>query len=152
MVYARSVDPFFQETEMYASTGQSQHGWLRTHWKTVACIVLGVILFDFAAGLLFDNSGATKLAVMKAESSPMLAELLGTPLRIGWNASGHIATSPSVGHADMKIPISGPKGKGILYVVAYKQAGIWHLEMLQFESKGSNQTLDLLQANVAPSH
>jgi hypothetical protein len=93
------------------------------------------------------TSEATRLAVTTAEANPALAEQLGRPLKTGWLISGNIEVQPGSGHAELAIPIYGPKGSGRLYAEARKQAGLWHLSMLQFGTNGSIERLDLLPAS-----
>jgi cytochrome oxidase complex assembly protein 1 len=126
-----------------------RRGWLRTHWKLVLAVWLGLSLSGaVAAFYLLSNSDATKLAVATAESNPALAERLGRPLKTGWFVSGSIEVTHGSGHAELAIPVSGPKGRGTLYAEARKHAGLWHLELLQFGSNNSTERLDLLAANV----
>jgi hypothetical protein len=84
------------------------------------------------------------MAFEKAKSNRTLAEQLGQPLRKGWFVSGSIETMRASGHAELAIPLSGPKGSGTLYVQALKRAGLWQIELLQFGQKGSTQRFDLL--------
>lgn len=55
------------------------------------------------------------------------------------------------GHADLSIPIYGPNGKGIIYVVADKNAGVWRFETLQVEIDGQPKRIDLLLEEDQPS-
>ena len=47
------------------------------------------------------------------------------------------------GNADLTIPISGPKGKGTLYVVATKSAGEWTYSKLVVKIDSTGETIDL---------
>ena len=115
-----------------------RRGWLRAHWKAVLVVWLGLALSGaIAAFVLMSNSDAAKLAIATAKSNPALAERLGQPLKTGWFVSGSIEVTPASGHAELAIPVSGPKGSGTIYAEARKQAGLWHLEMLQFGNEGA---------------
>ena len=59
--------------------------------------------------------------------------------------SGNINVNGSSGHADLSIPIFGPKGKGKIYAVARKSAGVWQFQTLQVEVEGQPERIDLLQ-------
>jgi hypothetical protein len=93
------------------------------------------------------NSAVVNLAIQTAKSNRKMVERLGQPLKKGWFVSGDIEVTPVSGHAELAIPVSGPNGNGTLYVEAHKRAGLWHLELLQFGSKDSDQRLDLLTSS-----
>lgn len=119
--------------------------WLGAHWKVVLVALLGLALsIAVAVVVSMNNSEAAKLAISTAESNPMLAEQLGQPLKKGWFISGTIQVTPASGHAELAIPVSGPKGSGTLYAEARERAGLWYLEKLRFVSPGSSGALDLL--------
>jgi len=122
-------------------------------WKLVVAAVVGTVLLAIVAllGLVFSlmgNSDAAKLAIATAEANPALIERIGQPMKAGWMVTGNIETNPASGHAELAIPLSGPKGAGKLYVEARKQAGQWKLDLLQFAPDGSAERLDLLPADA----
>jgi|GEM_PF-5623145 len=105
-----------------------RRGWLRAHSKVVLVVWLGLAMSGaIAAFVLMSNSDAAKLAIATAKSNPTLAERLGQPLKTGWFVSGSIEVTPASGHAELAIPVSEER----------KQAGLWHLEMLQFGNEGA---------------
>ena len=135
---------------MEAGTEKPHRSWLRRHWKLVLAVSIAVGLSGASAVILkIGNSEAAKLAIAEASASPALAERLGRPLKTGWFVSGTIEISPESGHAELAIPISGPKGSGTIYTEARKRAGLWHLEMLQFGNDGSTERIDLMPADTA---
>jgi hypothetical protein len=91
------------------------------------------------------HSGFYPQALERAQANPQVANKIGQPLKAGWFASGNINISGSSGDADIAIPISGPNGKGTIYVVAKKSAGLWTFRTLQVEVPGESQRIDLLQ-------
>jgi hypothetical protein len=125
-----------------------RHGWARRHWKSILGVWLGLALSGAAlAFIMLRDSEATRLSVTTAEENPTLSEHLGRPFKTGWFISGSIEVQPGSGHAELAIPISGPKGSGTIYAEARKQAGLWHLLTLQFGMDGSSERLDLLPAS-----
>jgi hypothetical protein len=54
------------------------------------------------------------------------------------------------GESNLAIPISGPKGKGTIYVSANKSLGQWNYSGLVVEVGQTHQRIDLLQRS-APS-
>lgn len=127
--------------------------WLAAHWKStlaVGCLGLIALIVTFIAGIFFlvessiKNTPAYTEALARAQANPVVAEKIGQPLHAGWFISGSINISGSSGNADFSVPISGPKGKGTLYVVAKKSAGRWQFETLQAEIEGNSERIDLL--------
>ena len=51
--------------------------------------------------------------------------------------------------ANLSIPISGPKGKGTIYVAANKSLGRWNYSGLIVEIAKTHQRIDLLQSGVS---
>jgi hypothetical protein len=131
---------------MKVEVERSRRGWLRAHWKLVLTIWLGLALSGAAGAFIWlRSSDATKLAIRTAESNPALVEYLGSPLKTGLFVSGNIEVTPVAGHAELAIPISGPKGSGTIYAEARKLDGLWHLENLEFRSKDSTARLNILR-------
>lgn len=127
--------------------------WLAAHWKSalaVGCLGLIALIVTFIGGILFlvessiKNTPAYTEALARAQANPVVAEKIGQPLHAGWFVSGSINISGSSGNADFSVPISGPKGKGTLYVVAKKSAGRWQFETLQAEIEGNSERINLL--------
>ena len=109
----------------------------------VGIVVLG---FAFVIGLeaMIRTSEPSKIAIERAISSREIKIRLGDPVKAGLFVSGSIETSGPSGHADLSIPLSGPKGKGTLYVVAQEKAGIWNFETLEAAVPGDATRIDLL--------
>lgn len=135
-------------------------GWFARNWKWALLITgLGLVLLlaAFAAGILllvetsFQHSGFYNDALDRARANPEVVQKIGQPLRAGWLASGGVnTTGSSSGDANVAIPISGPKGKGTIYLVAKKSAGMWKFETLQVEVAGQGERIDLLKSDEAP--
>ena len=135
---------------------QSQ-GWFARHWKAVVGVgCLGVVILGgaFVAGIFFlvmggiRSSDAYQQALAKANASPDVVVRLGQPIKPGWMVSGSINVSGPTGDADLAIPVSGPKGKGTIYVVGKKSAGEWTYSRLEVEIEGQPGRIDLLSPNV----
>ena len=127
----------------------TRKGWFERHWKLVVSLavlltLLAVSGFVFSLFYLIRSSASATLAIATAESNPLLTRRLGQPLKVGWMVTVTIEVTPASGHAELAIPISGPKGRGTVYAEARKSAGLWHLELLQFGADGSDDRLDLL--------
>jgi len=129
--------------------------WLQRHWLLSilgGCFVLTLLFAGFIAALLtvvegsMKNSDAYNQALAQARSNPLVIEKFGQPLQPGWFISGNIQISGPSGNADISIPISGPKAKGTIYVVAKKSAGRWHFDALEVEAEGEQERINLLPA------
>lgn len=131
-----------------------RQSWFSRNWKwAVPFGVLAMLLLAvaFVGGILFlvessfQHSEFYTQALQRARANPLVTAKIGKPLQAGWPASGKLNTSGSSGDADISIPLSGPIGKGTLYVVAKKSAGVWTLMTLQVEVAGEAERIDLLQ-------
>jgi hypothetical protein len=105
----------------------------------------------FAAFMVLVIFGAMKqtdvyqTALARAKADQRVTSALGTPIDEGWFLSGNTKVSGSSGEADLTIPISGPNGKGTIYVVATKFAGEWTYSKLAVKIDSSGETIDLNQ-------
>jgi hypothetical protein len=129
-------------------------GWFARNWKwfvptlLIVFIVLPLALIGsvFAA---MKNSDVVKESLLRAQANPRVVQKLGTPIQEGWLVSGSINVSTTSGDADLAVPISGPKGKGNIYVTAHKGAGAWDYQVMVAAIEGSDQRINLL-SDVEP--
>jgi hypothetical protein len=128
--------------------------WFQRNWKWFVpsgCLTIILLFLAFFAGVLsiaelsLKGNDAYAQAMARAQASPQVATRIGLPLKVGWFVSGSINTSGDSGDADLSIPISGPKGKGKILVVAKKVAGSWQFETLRVEVDSQRDQIDLLQ-------
>jgi hypothetical protein len=128
--------------------------WLSRNWKWVVPVGLLSILLLMAAFVgsifliletSFQHSDCYQQALARARSSPQVLETIGQPLVSGWLTSGSVNISGPSGSADISIPISGPKGRGTIYVVAKKTAGEWSFQRLEVAAEGNANRIDLLK-------
>ena len=131
-----------------------KRGWWGRNWKwvvPVGCLGVVVLSLAFVAGLLFlifgimKSSDAYKGAVTQAQVHAVVQDRLGEPIEAGLIVTGNVNVSGSSGQASLTIPISGPKGKGTLYVEATKSAGQWTFSELVVEVRESGEQVDLLE-------
>lgn len=95
-------------------------------------IVLFAIPLYFAVNAELRESGAYKLTMYTAQTSPCITSTFGSPLEAGRIFEGSIEESSNEGSANIEIPIKGPRGKGNLDVLAKKANGNWSIESLVF--------------------
>jgi TPR repeat protein len=125
-----------------------QPGWFKRNRKWMFLLLfvatpIMVLLIVFAA---LGTSEASRLALERARLNPDVVQRLGVPLKRGWLTLGKIKESGSGGRADLEIPVSAPKGKGRLYVLATKSAGVWYFETLKLKIDGQDTPIELLPA------
>ena len=132
-------------------------GWWSRNWKwfvPLGCLTMIGLVVVFVAGIVAIVFGALKstdvykTGVARAKSHPAVIEALGTPIDEGLFLSGKTNVTGSSGEADLSVPLSGPKGKGTLYIVATKSAGQWNYSQLVLERKADGKRIDLLSEGL----
>jgi hypothetical protein len=124
---------------------------LSKHWKRNIAIAGGfaallmVVLF-----VILGDSDVSRMAIAAAESNPIVKQKLGEPIKRGFFTSGNIEISGSSGHADLSIPVSGPRGKATIYAVAKKSAGLWKFESLDIAFDQTSARMTLLKEGANP--
>ncbi len=68
---------------------------------------------------------------------------LGTPIRVGGFVRGVVRQSAQSAYALLSIPVRGPRGKGMLYVVGNRLRNRWDLERVALWTKPESHRLDL---------
>jgi hypothetical protein len=118
-------------------------------WIAIGCAVLVAAVIAFIVFILVFVFGAMRSSapyresVALAKSDPRVVALLGSPVRAGYIFGGSINTQGSSGHANLMIPLRGPKGGGILEVQAEKKDGKWTYQVMKVTVKGTE--IDLLR-------
>src|SRR5947207_844100 len=84
-------------------------------------------------------------ALARAKADPAVIEALGSPIKDGFIVSGNTNVNGASGESNLAIPISGPKGKGTIYVSANKSLGHWNYSGLVVEIGQTHERIDLLQ-------
>jgi hypothetical protein len=137
-----------------------QKNWFGRNWKwfvpvaSLAVIVLFAAFIAAVFGLVeasFQSSSVYTQALARARANPQVSGQIGLPLKAGWFTTGNLNIDNDDGNADLVIPISGPKGKGKIYVVAKKTADVWRYETLEVEVNGQPDRILLLQASDEPT-
>jgi len=139
-----------------SNSSPAGRGWWSRNWKwfvPTGCLALVVLIIAFVvliALLVFGTMKSSEVyqaSLARAKADPAVAEALGSPLKDGMFLSGKTSVDGASGEADLAIPISGPKGKGTLYVVASKSAGLWKYTTLVVEVQKTSERLDLIGSN-----
>jgi len=106
-----------------------------------------LVIAGFVFGML-RNSDPAKMAIQRAEANPVVASRLGTPLKMGLLVSGNVNVNGASGHADMSIPVTGPRGRGTIYLIADKTLGRWEFSALEIALNDEAQRVNLLQPEL----
>jgi Cytochrome oxidase complex assembly protein 1 len=127
--------------------------WWGRNWKWLVptgCLGLALLVAGFVALLVMVIFGAMKSsdvykdALAKARANPAVIDALGSPIKEGMFLSGNTNVNGASGEANLAIPISGPKGKGTIYVAASKSAGQWTYATLVAEIEKTHERIDLI--------
>src|SRR5437016_8539123 len=109
--------------------------WWKRNWTwvvPVACFSMLVLFVAFAVSIAFivfsamKSTDVYKGALTRAQAHPSVMEALGSPIKGGFLLSGSTNVNGASGEANLSIPISGPNGKGTIYVAATKSLGRWN--------------------------
>jgi len=123
--------------------------WFERNWKWLAAAAI-LFVFLFIAGIIFlvsrimRSSDVYQQGVAVAQHDPQVITALGDPVEAGFFTAGTVSVSGPSGSADLAIPLAGPKGEGVLYVVAEKEAGAWTMSILEVEVEGRAERILLV--------
>jgi cytochrome oxidase complex assembly protein 1 len=139
----------------------SRPNWWKRNWKWVVpigCLGVAAFFLIFAASIViivFSAMKSTDLykdALTRATENPAVIEALGSPIKAGLLVSGNTNVNGASGEANLSIPISGPKGKGTVYVAATKSLGRWNYSGLIVEIDKTHERINLMERSIpAPS-
>ncbi len=134
-------------------TQVSNKGWLEQNWKwvlpvgcvgTLLVVVALVVSLGVALFSMFRSSDVYAGALEQATRHPEVIAALGDPVEPGWMVTGTMSINNGSGEADISIPLGGPDGKGVLYVVGERSGGEWTYERLEIRIDGRTDRIDLL--------
>src|SRR6266480_2425191 len=137
---------------MQPATARSN--WWKRNWKwfvPLGCFTMALLFLVFVGSILVIVFSAMKStdvyrdALARAKTDPAVIEALGSPMKNGFLVSGNTNVNGASGESNLAIPISGPKGKGTIYVSATKSLGRWNYSGLVVEVNGTHERIDLLQ-------
>ncbi len=135
-----------------AAVAHRPRGWWGRNWKWVVPVVVltpvlfcgGLLTLVFSVGFsALKNEWFYAQAVARTQANAEVTAILGTPIDAGFPV-GSINRSGRSGHADLSIPISGPDGKGTIYVVAEKSDGQWSFSTLEVAIQPTGELIDLM--------
>jgi hypothetical protein len=119
----------------------------------LGCFSIAVLFVAFVGSVILivfsavKSTGVYKDALARTKAHPAVIEALGSPITEGLLVSGNTNVNGASGEANLSIPVSGPKGKGTIYVAATKSLGRWNYSGLVLEIAKTHQRIDLLQSS-----
>lgn len=122
-----------------------------TFWLILGCGGMLFCLAAFVAGVYFfvtatmRNSEPGQRALQLARSDARVIAAIGQPVRTGWIYNGTITVNLRDGNANFTMPLSGPKDKASVHVIATKDGSGWHYEEITF-SPPTGEPFSLLPA------
>ncbi len=137
---------------------QKQKSWFGRNWPWVipvgGCLTV-ILLFVFGIGAIFfgvskvmKNSAPFEQAIQLVENNPEVREYLGSNIEVDGMFDGNISLNNDDGDIDLKAPIKGSKGKGILVIKGEKLDGEWTYENLYVLIKETNEKINLLDKTL----
>jgi formylmethanofuran dehydrogenase subunit D len=138
----------------------SKPNWWNRNWKwfvPLGCFTVAVLFFAFVGSILvivfsaMKSTDVYKEALARAKMDPAVIEALGSPIKDGFLVSGNTNVNGASGESNLAIPISGPNGKGTIYVSATKSLGQWNYSGLVVEVAETHERIDLLQRSTPAS-
>ena len=134
---------------------EAKGNWWTRNWKWLVptgCLTILFLFVAFVFSIILLVFGAMKStdvyidALAKAKANPEVIEALGSPIADGLFVSGNTNVNGATGEANLSIPISGPEGKGTIYVKAEKSLGRWKYSELVVEIQKSGERINLLKS------
>jgi len=128
--------------------------WWTRNWKwfvPLGCFTVALLFLVFVGSIVLivfsamKSTDVYKEALARTKADPAVTEALGSPIKDGFLVSGNTNVNGASGESNLAIPISGPKGKGTIYVSATKSLGRWIYSGLVVEVSGTHERIDLLQ-------
>ena len=128
--------------------------WWQRNWKwfvPTGCVTLIALFAIFIFSVFFAVTGIMKQstpytdAFTAAQNNAEVIAVLGEPLEQSGMLQGNISIQNNTGEANISIPIEGPNGKAIIYVIGTKYSDEWTYDKMTILIKSSQQTIDLLE-------
>jgi hypothetical protein len=139
-------------------SAQARPNWWKRNWVwfvPIGCFSMLALFVAFVGSIaliVFSAMRSTNVykdALARAKAHPSVIKALGSPIKEGFLVSGNTNVNGTSGEANLSIPISGPNGKGTIYVAATKSLGRWNYSGLIVEITKTHQRIDLLRNRVS---
>ena len=118
----------------------------------LGCIAIPLLFITAIGGLGiwgYRSAGMGELkeaALTAAQNNAALVEILGEPIESGFPRSTSVNLDNGHTQGRLVLPLSGPKGEGMLEIRGEKRDGRWVVLALTFEAEEGSEVLQLLQS------
>ncbi len=135
-----------------------QKSWFGKNWLWIipvgGCLTV-IMLFVFGIGAAIfgvtnalKNSSPYVYALELAKDNPEVVSALGEDIEPDGIFKGDISIKNNTGHADIKIPVEGDKGKGTIVIKGDKYDDDWTYEELYIIIKDTQESINLLDKSL----
>lgn len=131
-----------------------QPSWWKRNWKWVVpvggCLSLIVVFIMFVGSIFYgvtkvlEESQPYEYALEKINQDDEITNVLGSPIEKDGMIQGSYNNNNGSKTADIKIPVSGPDGSGVLFIEATGKGDNWTYNVIRLEIK-DNESIDLLE-------
>lgn len=131
--------------------------WWKRNWKWAVpvggCLSLIVVFIVFIGSIFYgvtavlEESQPYEYALETINQDEEITNTLGSPILKDGMIQGSYNNSNGIKTADMKIPVSGPKGSGTLFVKATGEDDNWTYNEIRVEIK-DDESIDLLHEKL----
>lgn len=131
-----------------------QPSWWKRNWKWVlpvgGCLSFIVLLIVFVGSIFYgvtkalEESQPYEYALEKINQDDEITNALGSPIEKDGMIQGSYNNNNGSKTANMKIPISGPDGSGVLFIEAAGDGENWNYNVIRVEIK-DNESINLLE-------
>ena len=132
--------------------------WWKRNWKwfvQLCCFTVALLFLVFVGSILVIVFSAIKSTdvynetLAHAKADPAVIQALGSLIKDAFLVSGNTNVNGASSESNPAIPISGPKGKGTIYVSANKSLGQRNYSGLVVEVRQTHERIDLLQKSAS---
>lgn len=131
--------------------------WWKRNWKWAVpvggCLGLIVVFIMFVGSIFYgvtavlEESQPYEYALETINQDEEITNALGAPIVKDGIIQGSYNYSNGIKTAQMKVPVSGPKGSGTLFVKANGEGDNWNYEVIRVEIK-DDEGIDLLKEEL----
>lgn len=135
---------------MHAPPPQEKSGSPILKIACFGCIALVILMVTCCGGSTYmalemvKNSQPYKDGIATVAANPEVKEALGEPVQPSWLVGGSVQDQGASGMAQLVIPVSGPKGDGLLEVQANKSGGVWTNNSMTVTILETGKRIDLM--------
>ncbi len=138
-----------------------QPGWWKRNWKWVVplggCMTLIVLFVVFMGSIFFgvtsmlEDSAPYQYALEKINKDEEIVATMGSPIEKDGMIQGNIQWTNGKKSAKLSIPVSGPKGKGTLYIDASGEEDEWVYHEIRLEVTDAEEFNLLEKSEESPA-